>query len=255
MTKIALSIALALLVGCADQEQSASSATSDMPVLRIATEGAYAPFNYTNADGSLAGFDVDIANGICAKLQRRCEIVAQDWDGIIPALKSGKYDAIVAAMSVTPERSAQVDFSEPYFANSLVFLAQESSSFNPDNTAEIEQANIGAQRSTISSQWLQKTYPKVQASYYDTLNNAFLDLAAGRVEVMIADKAPALAWLQTDAAKGFTVKGSEIDIDDEVAVAVDKGNSELLNQINTAIKEMKADGSYETIVQKNFGAN
>lgn len=158
-----------LLAGCGNNSTPATDATAggsnaqtggDKPVLRIATEGAYAPFNYTNADGSLGGFDVDIANAICEKMQVTCDIKAQDWDGIIPALKQGRYDAIVAAMSVTPERSEQLDFSKPYFTNSLVFLAKNDSSFNPANQADIEAATIAAQRSTISSQWLQSTYPK-----------------------------------------------------------------------------------------------
>ena len=101
-----------------------SAASDDDNVLRIGTEGAYAPFNYTNADGTLGGFDVEIANAICDDLQMTCEIIAQDWDGIIPGLKAGKYDAIVAAMSVTPERAKQVAFTDPYFSNALVFLAK-----------------------------------------------------------------------------------------------------------------------------------
>ena len=107
---------------CSGQNEQSTKASGD--TLRIATEGTYAPFNYTNPDGSLGGFDVDIANALCNKMQTECQIIAQDWDGIIPALKTGKFDAIVAAMSVTPERSEQVDFSEPYFVNSLVFLAK-----------------------------------------------------------------------------------------------------------------------------------
>lgn len=251
-----------LLAGCGNNSTPATDATAggsnaqtggDKPVLRIATEGAYAPFNYTNADGSLGGFDVDIANAICEKMQVTCDIKAQDWDGIIPALKQGRYDAIVAAMSVTPERSEQLDFSKPYFTNSLVFLAKNDSSFNPANQADIEAATIAAQRSTISSQWLQSTYPKAQVQLYDTLNNAFMDLGAGRASVMISDKVPALEWLGSDVAKGFGVKGDEIDINDNIAVAVDKGNSELLGKIDAALDAMRQDGTYDEIVAKHFG--
>ena len=121
-----LMAAMAALIGlsaCSGETNSTPAANDG--VIRIATEGAYAPFNYTNADGSLGGFDVDIANALCAKMQAECQISAQDWDGIIPALKTGKFDAIIAAMSVTPERSEQVDFSQPYYINSLVFLAKK----------------------------------------------------------------------------------------------------------------------------------
>lgn len=250
---------MAALVGCggdnatktADQAPKQGGETA---VLRVATEGAYAPFNYTNPDGSLGGFDVDIANALCAEMKMTCDIKPQDWDGIIPALKMGKYDAIIAAMSVTEERSQQLDFSQPYFVNSLVFLAKEGSAFDPSNEADINRASIAAQRSTISSQWLQKTYPNSKPQLYDTLNNAFLDLAAGRAEAMIADKVPALDWLKGDSAKGFVIKGDEIDINDHIAVAVDKGNGELLGKINTALETIKANGEYDKIVAKHFGS-
>ena len=147
-----------------------SAASDDDNVLRIGTEGAYAPFNYTNADGTLGGFDVEIANAICDDLQMTCEIIAQDWDGIIPGLKAGKYDAIVAAMSVTPERAKQVAFTDPYFSNALVFLAKKDSNFDPTNGSDIDAHSIAAQRSTISSQWLENAYPKADMKLYDTLS-------------------------------------------------------------------------------------
>ena len=256
----AVALSMAVLAGCggdkpanttAPAADSKAEAPAEKPVLRIATEGAYAPYNYTNADGSLGGFDVDIANAICDKMQVTCDIKAQDWDGIIPALKAGKFDAIVAAMSVTPERSESVDFSTPYYANSLVFIAKSDAAFDPANATDIDSNTIAAQRATISSQWLEKTHPKAQTKLHDTLPNAFLDLSSGRANAMIADKVPALEWLASDAGKGFAVKGAEIDIDDNIAVAVDKGNAELLGKINDALAAMKADGTYDAIVKKN----
>ncbi|MFB6348369.1 transporter substrate-binding domain-containing protein [Moraxella marmotae] len=232
--------------------QNSEQASNDA-VLRIGTEGAYAPFNFTNPDASLGGFDIDIAQALCDKMQTKCEIVAQDWDGIIPALKTGKFDAIVSAMSVTPERSEQVDFSQPYYINSLVFLAKNQSNFDPTSAKAIESAKIVAQRSTISSQWLTQTYPNSKPQLYDTLDNAFIDLGNGRADAMISDKLPALTWLKSDIGKGFEIKGGDIDINDKIAVAVDKGNDELLQKINTALDAIKADGTYKQIVIKHFG--
>ncbi|WP_406564478.1 transporter substrate-binding domain-containing protein [Moraxella bovoculi] len=122
--KLLSTLALTALVSACGGDKEAAPTNSNQ--IRIATEGAYAPFNYTNTDGSLGGFDVDIANALCAKMAAECTIEAQDWDGIIPALKAGKFDAIVSSMSVTPERIEQVDFTEPYFANTLVFLAKKT---------------------------------------------------------------------------------------------------------------------------------
>lgn len=113
-----------------------------------------------------------MANAICADMQVTCEITAQDWDGIIPGLKAGKYDAIVAAMSVTPERAQQVSFTDPYFSNSLIFWPKRQP-FDPSNSGDINAHSIAAQRSTVSSQWLEGAYPKANMKLYDTLSNAF----------------------------------------------------------------------------------
>ena len=229
-----------------------NTAAADDNVLRIGTEGAYAPFNYTNADGTLGGFDVEIANAICADMKMTCEIMAQDWDGIIPGLKAGKYDAIVAAMSVTPERAKQVAFTDTYFSNALVFLAKKDSSFDPNNSSDINAHSIAAQRSTISSQWLENTYPKANMKLYDTLSNAFLDLGAGRVDAMISDKLPALEWLGSASGSDYVLKGDEIDINDNFAIAVRPNDEALQVKINQSLANLKSNGTYDKINQKYF---
>lgn len=254
---------LLALAGCSKSQETADTTTADAQpnqaatseptgeVLRIGTEGAYAPFNYTNADGTLGGFDVEIANALCEDMKVTCEIVAQDWDGIIPGLKAGKYDAIVAAMSVTPERAEQVSFTEPYFSNALVFLAKKDSSFDPSDSSQIDSHTIAAQRSTISSQWLEKNYPKADMKLYDTLSNAFLDLGSGRVEAMISDKLPAIEWLSSASGSSYVLKGDEIDINDNFAIAVRPGDP-LQAKINQSLAAIKANGTYDKINQKYF---
>ena len=249
----ALSVS-ALVAGCnnADNtsEPAAEGTDTEQKVLRVATEGAYAPFNYTDAEGNLAGFDVDIANALCEEMQLKCEITAQDWEGIIPGLKAKKYDAIIAAMSVTPERAEQVDFTEPYFTNSLVFIANKDSDFDPSVADAINNSEIAAQRSTISSQWLETNYPKATMKMYDTLNNAFLDLESNRVDAMVSDKLPAVEWL-TKNSSTFEIKGSDIEIDDNFAIAVRKQDA-LKQDIDTALAAIKANGTYDLIKDKHF---
>ena len=258
--------ALLALVGCSSgQNEANDSASSDATetaktdsastednVLRIGTEGAYAPFNYTNADGTLGGFDIEIANAICDDMKMTCDIMAQDWDGIIPGLKAGKYDAIVAAMSVTPERAQQVAFTDPYFSNALVFLAKKDSRFDPSNSSDIDSHSIAAQRSTISSQWLEKAYPKANMKLYDTLSNAFLDLGAGRVDAMISDKLPAIEWLSSPSGSNYVLKGEEIDINDNFAIAVRPNDKALQAKINTSLANIKSNGTYDKVNQKYF---
>ena len=261
LSPILASIAVCTLTlsGCNQSQDGADKKATDVAdntsatgeVLRIGTEGAYAPFNYTNADGSLGGFDVEIANALCADMKVTCEITAQDWDGIIPGLKAGKYDAIIAAMSVTPERSQQVAFTDPYFSNTLVFLAKADSNFDPAQDSHINANSIAAQRATISSQWFEKAYPKADMKLYDTLSNAFLDLGSERVDAMVSDKLPAIQWLNSPAGDGFILKGAEIDINDNFAIAVRPGDA-LQAKINNSLANIKANGTYDKINQKYF---
>lgn len=255
-TALVTLVSTLLLTACGSDKPTDTATTANThatQTLRIATEGAYAPFNYTNNDGSLAGFDVDIANALCAKMAVTCKINAQDWSGIIPALKTGKFDAIISAMSVTPERSEQVSFSEPYFINTLVFVAKNDSSFDPANPDNIKSAKISAQGSTISNQWLTQTYPDIKPTLHDTLDNAFIDLGNNRSDAIISDKLPAMTWLGSELGKGFAIKGNEIDINDKFAIAVNKGNDELLTKFNQALADIKANGTYDKIVIEHFG--
>ena len=113
--------------------------------LRIGVEGAYPPFSFKEADGSLSGFDIEIAEALCAQMQRECELVEQEWDGMIPALKARKFDAIVASMSITEERKRQIDFSEKYYKTPARVVAPKDSSL--EGTAEgLAGQRLGVQR-------------------------------------------------------------------------------------------------------------
>src|SRR5687767_8091956 len=95
--------------------------------VKIATEGAYAPWNFTGAGGKLEGFEIDLANDLCGRMKVKCEIVAQDWDGMIPALQAKKYDAFMAGMSITDERRKVIDFSVPYANSPNGYLVPKNS--------------------------------------------------------------------------------------------------------------------------------
>lgn len=218
--------------------------------LRIGTEGAYPPFNQIDAQGNLVGFDIDIAKALCEEMEVQCELVAQDWDGIIPGLLAKKYDAIVASMSATEERKKAVDFTDKYYSNKLQFVAPKTSDFDPE---DIEGKTIGAQRATISASYLQDRYgSEVDIKLYDTQENAYLDLATGRVDAVLADRLPSWEWLQSDAGKDFHFVGDPVEINDEIAIAVRKGDEDLKERLNEAIAAIRADGTYAEIEKKYF---
>lgn len=255
-SSMTMSAALALSA-CSQPANEAADANADVPAadvagktIRIATEGAYPPFNYTNADGSLAGYDVDVANALCEQMQAKCEIVAQDWDGIIPGLLAQKYDAVVAGMSITPERQEKVDFTEPYFANTMVWLTDTESSFDP---MAIKDLTLGGQRSTTPGAYLQDNYEGKDGNtvkLYDSYDNAYLDLKSGRSNVVLAEKVSANSWL-TDNPDGFGIVGDEIDNDDNIAIAVRKGDP-LRDDFNKALSEIRSNGELARLEQANF---
>nr|WP_290698180.1 ABC transporter substrate-binding protein [Amphritea sp.] len=219
--------------------------------IRIATEGAYAPFNMVDSSGELIGFDVEIAKALCVQMKADCEIVAQDWDGIIPGLRARKYDAIIASMSITEERMRVVDFSEKYYSNVLAFVTADGS--NVVVTKEgLKGKTVGAQRATIAGQYLEDNLGDVvDVKLYDTQDNAYLDLTSGRLDALLSDKFPAYDWLRTDGGKGFAFNGEDIDINDEIGIAVRKDDA-LKDKFSTAIKAIVADGTYAKINEKYF---
>ncbi len=219
--------------------------------IRIATEGAYAPFNLINEQGELAGFDVEIAKALCAEMKADCEIVAQDWDGIIPGLMGRKYDAIIASMSVTEERQRVVEFTDHYYSNVLAFVAPEGKSLDVSKDG-LKGLTVGAQRATIAGQYLEDNLADVvDIKLYDTQDNAYLDLSSGRLDALLSDKFPAYDWLRTDGGKGFEFKGEDIDIDDKIAIAIRKGDP-LKAKFNAAIKAIVENGTYEQINARYF---
>ena len=132
--------------------QAGASYAKDWTEIRLASEGAYPPFNVTAADGSMRGFDIDIGNALCEELKARCTWVKQEWDGMIPALMSRKFDAIVASMSITEERKAKVDFTDKYYASPLALITKKGSPLQPD-LATLKGKKVGVQRGTVSDNY------------------------------------------------------------------------------------------------------
>ncbi len=231
-------------------------AQAEMMKIRIATEGAYPPFNYVDANGELQGFDVDIAKALCDHLKADCTIVAQDWDGIIPGLLANKYDAIIASMSITEERKQKVDFTQKYYNTPAKFVHRKGVDIDI-SPAGLAGKAIGVQRATIHENFVRDNFPEADIRSYDTQENANLDMAAGRLDLLLADSvALDEGFLKTDAGKDFEFIGPGYSdpkwFGDGAGIAVRKGDADLLAALNKAIKEIRADGTYKAINDKYF---
>jgi len=242
MKKIAIALAGLLAMGVATAEAADK--------LRIGTEGAYPPFNNIDKDGKAIGFDVDIANALCAEMKVECEIVAPlEWDSIIIGLNKKKYDAIVASMSITEERKKAVSFTDPYYSNNLTMVAKKGSGLDP---MKLSGKTIGAQRATIAANYATDNMKDVDVKLYDTQENAYLDLASGRVDVLVSDKLPAYDWLRSDEGKDYEFLGEAIDVNDKIGIAIRKKDEDLRVKFNEALKAIVANGTYEKINAKYF---
>jgi len=228
------------------------SASAMAEKLKMGIEAAYPPFNNKDASGNVVGFDKDIGDALCAKMKVECEVVTSDWDGIIPALNAKKFDFLISSLSITEERKAAVDFTDPYYSNKLQFIAPKNVDFKTDK-ASLNGKVIGAQRATLAGTWLEDEMgSNITAKLYDTQENAYLDLTSGRVDAILADKYVNYDWLKTDAGRAYEFKGDPMVESDKIAIALRKGDNELRNKLNAALKEIIADGTYKKINDKYF---
>jgi polar amino acid transport system substrate-binding protein len=230
-----------------------SAAAKEWKEVRIATEGAYPPFNSIDASGELQGFDVDIAKALCERMKVSCTYVAQDWDGIIQALLAGKYDAAVASMTITDEREKMVDFTDHYYSTPLavVGLKEVTEDLSPEAVADM---TIGAQSATTQATYAEKHYEPAGATIklYPTQDDVNLDLVAGRLDALIGDKFVLLDWLKKDGAECCKMLGDAPNSDSRAGIAVREEDDDLREMINTALAEIRADGTYDKIRAKYF---
>ena len=224
--------------------------------LRIGVEGAYPPFSYVEADGKLAGFDIDIANALCAAMDRQCEMVQQEWDGMIPALKANKFDAIVASMSITEERKRQVDFTNKYYQTPARVVAHKGADF-ADTDDGLAGKRLGVQRGTTHQCYAEKMFPKAELVLYGTQEEVFKDLAIGRLDAQLSDSLIAKeGFLDKPEGADFAFLGTDhLDVEcygEGVGIAVRKGDDALREALNKAILKIREDGTYKKIDDKYF---
>ena len=248
--------------------------------IRIGTEGAYPPWNNLNSAGELEGAEIDFGNQACERMGVECEWVTQDWDGIIPALLNGKYDIIIAGMSITEERKEKVNFTDGYMTDGARFAVLKGSGLenmtvagmdkvNLNSAGGKEQAAIGqlnaamkgktvcVQSATIHQNYLEKHMSGVvDVKLYQSVDDTNLDLIAGRCDAILADVGSTIDYMATDVGANVAFTGPTFSggvFGDGVGGAIRKEDTDILEMWNGVIAEMLADGSLSEITKQWFG--
>ncbi|MDR5901602.1 transporter substrate-binding domain-containing protein [Halomonas icarae] len=234
----------------------AVSAQADEP-LKLAVDIPFEPFEYRLPDGTLTGFEVELGEEVCRRIERQCEWVEQGWDGIIPGLLARKYDAIMSSMAITEERRNKVLFSEPYYSNPSVWVTQAGQEIDIEDRDSLEGLSVGVQRGTIRDNYITDTYGDiVDVRRYATGEDLALDVRTGRLDAAFMYYPLALSALDVDAEGSNIVTSSPLIREPKsyfghgVAVAFHPRNEALAAQFNEALREIKQDGTYDELMHK-----
>lgn len=248
---LALSLLLAL--------SSASSAFAAAPkTLRIGTDPTYAPFESKNAQGQLAGFDIDLANEICKRMATKCTYVESDFDALIPSLKAKKIDAIISSLSITEKRQQEIAFSEKLYAANARLIAPKGSKIMP-TVESLKGKTIGLLQGTTQETYANQNWrPKgINVTPYANQDLVYQDLTAGRIDAAFQDEVAASeGFLKQPAGKDYAFAGPAVK-DEKIfgvgtGMGMRKDDTDLKVAIDKAFDEIRKDGTYDKLAKKYF---
>lgn len=241
MKKIMLAAVAALTLGGSAMAQES---------IRIATEGAYAPWNFLDDSGKPAGFEIDLGNAICEKAGLTCEWLINDWDSIIPNLLAGNYDLIMAGMSITDERLETIDFTQNYFPpdpSKFVAMAGTEIDF-----AALSGKRVGVQGGTIQAAYAEENFASGNTIVtFTTADQAMADLAAGNLDTILADGAY-LEPVVTASGGAIAFVGEDVLIGNGVGGGLRKDDADLKAKLDETLTALKADGTVDELIAKWF---
>ena len=226
--------------------------------VRIGVDASYPPFESKAASGQIVGFDVDLTKALCTRMNVKCVWVEQDFDGIIPALKGKKFDAIVSSLTVTDKRREQIDFSDKLFDAPARMIARTGSPLLP--TAEsLKGKRVGVEQGTTQEAYAKAYWePKgVTVVPYQNQDQVYADLTSGRLDAALQDEIQADAgFLKTPRGKGFAWAGPEVKdaktIGEGTAIGLRKEDAELKTMFNKALAQVHQDGTFTKLEKQYF---
>ena len=214
--------------------------------LTIAMEPSYPPFETTNEKGEIIGFDVDIANAICKEIQANCSFKSLSFDGLVQAVKQKRIDGAISAMDITEARSKQVLFSDAYYDSSASFIALKGKA--DLNTAK----NVGVQNGTTFQQYVVAEAKQYAPKAYNSIQDSILDLKNGRIDLIFGDTAVLADMLSKET--DLTFVGEKVTnqkyFGNGLGIAINKGNKDLVDELNKGLATIKANGEYQKIYDK-----
>jgi len=252
-------IGLFVMAGCGQKatapegDKSAGQANTEVKTYRVGTDAAYAPFESVAPNGNIEGFDIDLLSAVAAAEGFKVEFVNTAWEGIFTSLKTDKNDMLISAITITPDRAKDMDFSEPYFESTNYIAVPENSSIK--SLADLKGKSVSVQQGTtgdeILTKFLGKDYEGIKR--FKQTPEAFLELRNSKVDAAVADSGVVMIYLKNNPdAKLKIVKDDQIP-KENYGIAIKKGNTELLNKINSGLKKIKENGEYDKVFEKYFG--
>lgn len=249
--------------------------------ITIATEGAYPPWNFNNADGTLGGYEIELTKVLCERMKIKCDLIAQEWNGIIPGLTVGKYDAILASMGVTEERKKVIGFSKPYAKapngfltsgeNALKDLPEAGRSFDlakDPKASEVALAAlkeklsgkiIGVQTGSTAATFADEYFKGLDIREYPSFEQLGLELTAGRIDLAVANVTAFKAVIDANPAgalvfTGPTFAGGVLGLG-TINAALRPADDALRAAFDAAITDVNQDGTNKALTEKWFGVD
>jgi len=259
------------LVGCGKTEapapaapapEAASAPTAapvpaELPELKVAIDPTYEPFTFKTSDGKPTGFDVDIAEALCNEIKRKCVYVEQVWDSMIPGLQAKKYDVIISSMSITDDRKKVVDFTDKYYNTPSRIVVKSETAFTDLNS--LKGKKIGVLKGSTQEKYAMGDLKPVGVKLvpYEAQDQVYLDIKSGRLDGTVADSVEVTGgFLSKPEGQGYGFVGPVLNdvkyYGYGVGIALRQGETGLRDELNAAIKAIRANGVYETVSKKYF---
>ena len=256
-----LATASLLMAACGKKEAppapapvASAPAPAPAKVYVVGTDAAYAPFESQNEKGEIVGFDIEVVQAAAKKAGIEVKFVNTPWEGIFNALGQGDRDMVVSAVTITAERKGTMDFSDPYFDAQQLIAVKESSKIT--KFADLKKAKVGVQTGTTGDEAVTKLLGKASTAIkrFESTPLALKELEAGGVDAVVADNGVVINYVANNPGGKFKSISDKEFVPEQYGIAFKKGNSELQGKMNKGLADIRADGTYDQIFSKYFGA-